>query len=158
MGCPTDPAADARWMRVALEQARAAADAGEVPVGAVLVVNGEEMARGRNRTIGDCDPTAHAEVVTLRDAGRRLGAPRLGGTLYVTLEPCVLCMGALIQARVERLVYAATDPKAGACGSLFDLSADGRLNHRFAFDRGLLAEEAGALLVEFFRARRGARR
>jgi tRNA(adenine34) deaminase len=158
VGCPTDPAADARWMRVALEQARAAADAGEVPVGAVLVVNGEEMARGRNRTIGDCDPTAHAEVVTLRDAGRRLGAPRLGGTLYVTLEPCVLCMGALIQARVERLVYAATDPKAGACGSLFDLSADGRLNHRFAFDRGLLAEEAGALLVEFFRARRGARR
>jgi len=146
--------ADREWMRVALAEARAAALREEVPVGAVLVTDGREVARGHNRTINDRDPTAHAEIVVLRAAARRAGDHRVGGTLYVTLEPCVMCMGALLQARVERLVFGAADPKAGAATTLYRLGADTRLNHRFATDGGVLAEECGAILSAFFRARR----
>ena len=146
--------ADREWMRVALAEARAAALREEVPVGAVLVTDGREVARGHNRTINDRDPTAHAEIVVLRAAARRAGDHRVGGTLYVTLEPCVMCMGALLQARVERLVFGAADPKAGAATTLYRLGADTRLNHRFATDGGVFAEECGAILSAFFRARR----
>jgi tRNA(adenine34) deaminase len=145
---------DREWMRVALAEARAAALREEVPVGAVLVTDGREVARGHNRTINDRDPTAHAEIVVLRAAARQAGDHRVGGTLYVTLEPCVMCMGALLQARVERLVFGAADPKAGAATTLYRLGADTRLNHRFATDGGVLAEECGAILSAFFRARR----
>ena len=146
--------ADRAWMRIALGEARAGASREEVPVGAVLVVDGLEVARGHNRTIQDADPTAHAEIVVLRAAARRAGDHRVGGTLYVTLEPCVMCMGALLQARVERLVFGAADPKAGAAVTLYRLSEDGRLNHRFPAEGGLLAEECGGILSAFFRARR----
>jgi tRNA(adenine34) deaminase len=146
--------ADRDWMRVALEEARAAASCDEVPVGAVLVVDGREAARGHNRTIRDADPTAHAEIVVLRAAARQMGDHRVGGTLYVTLEPCVMCMGALLQARVERLVFGAADPKAGAALTLYRLGTDSRLNHRFSTEGGLLADHCGAVLSEFFRARR----
>ena len=146
--------ADREWMRVALAEARAAALRDEVPVGAVLVIDGQEAARGHNRTISDLDPTAHAEIVVLRAAARQAGDHRVGGTLYVTLEPCVMCMGALLQARVERLVFGAADPKAGAATTLYRLGSDTRLNHRFATDGGVLAEECGAILSAFFRARR----
>jgi len=145
---------DRAWMRVALGEARAAASCEEVPIGAVLVVDGREAARGYNRTIRDADPTAHAEIVVLREAARRAGDHRVGGTLYVTLEPCVMCMGALLQARVERLVFGAADPKAGAAVTLYRLSADARLNHRFPTEGGILAEECGSILSAFFRARR----
>lgn len=145
---------DRAWMRVALEEARAAASCDEVPVGAVLVIDGQEAARGHNRTLRDVDPTAHAEIVVLRAAARRTGDRRVGGTLYVTLEPCVMCMGALLQARVERLVFGAADPKAGAALTLYRLGADSRLNHRVPAEGGLLADQCGAVLSEFFRARR----
>ncbi|MFN2375554.1 MAG: tRNA adenosine(34) deaminase TadA [Candidatus Binatia bacterium] len=147
---------DLDWMRVALEEAARAAEAGEVPVGAVLVVDGTEAARGHNRTIVDRDPSAHAEIVALRAAASRGGDHRVGGTLYVTLEPCVMCMGALVQARVERLVFATRDPKAGAAVSLYQLAADSRLNHRFPVAEGPLAEEASELLRAFFRVLRSA--
>ena len=137
-------------MRLALDEARAAGSAGEVPVGALLVVEGREVARGRNRTITDRDPSAHAEIVVLRAAATRLGDHRTGGTLYVTLEPCLMCMGAMVQARVERLVYGPRDPKAGAAVSLYRIAEDARLNHRFEVAEGVLAAEAGALLSEFF--------
>jgi len=146
--------ADRAWMRVALEEARAAASRDEVPVGAVLVLDGREVARGHNRTITDSDPTAHAEVVVLRAAALRGRNYRVGGTLYVTLEPCVMCMGALLQGRVERLVFGAADPKAGAAVTLYRLGADPRLNHRFSTVGGVLAEECGAILSAFFRSRR----
>jgi len=145
---------DRAWMRVALAEARAAALCDEVPVGAVLVIDGREAARGHNRTITDRDPTAHAEVVVLREAARRSGDHRVGGTLYVTLEPCVMCMGALLQGRVERLVFGAADPKAGAAATLYRLGADSRLNHRFPSDGGVLAGECGEILTSFFRSRR----
>ena len=138
----------------ALEQASLAAAAGEVPVGAVLVRDGELVAEGGNRTISDRDPSAHAEIVVLRAAAASIGNHRVGGTLYVTLEPCLMCMGALVQARVERLVFAAPDPKAGAAVSLYRIAEDVRLNHRFQVDQGPLAEEASKLLSDFFRARR----
>jgi tRNA(adenine34) deaminase len=141
-------------MRVALDVAREAGDAEEVPVGAVLVSGGREVARGANRTIRDRDPSAHAEVVALRAAAAAAGDHRVGGTLYVTLEPCAMCMGAMVQARVERLVFAARDPKAGAAVTLYQLGSDERLNHRFPVEEGPLGEEAGELLREFFRARR----
>lgn len=144
-------ALDLRWMAQALEVARAAGLAGEVPVGAVLVRDGELLASGGNRTIGDCDPSAHAEIVALRAAGQTLANHRLGGTLYVTLEPCVMCMGALVQARIERLVFAARDPKSGAAVSLYELGSDSRFNHRFPVVEGPLAEESAGLLREFFR-------
>jgi tRNA(adenine34) deaminase len=137
-------------MRVALEQAEAAAAAGEVPVGACLVLDGREVARGHNRTIAERDPAAHAEIVVLRKAGRLLGDHRVGGTLYVTLEPCLMCMGAMVQARVDRLVFGALDPKAGAAISLYRIAEDARLNHRFDVTQGVCAEEAGALLSRFF--------
>jgi tRNA(adenine34) deaminase len=141
-------------MRLALKEAQAAASCDEVPVGAVLVVEGREAARGNNRTIRDLDPTAHAEIVALREAARKAGDHRVGGTLYVTLEPCVMCMGALVQARVEKLVFGAADPKAGAAVTLYRLGADPRLNHRFSTEGGVLAEECGAILSAFFRLRR----
>lgn len=141
-------------MRVAVEEARRAESCDEVPVGAVFVVNGHEVARGHNRTIHDRDPSAHAEIVALRAAAAAAGDHRVGGTLYVTLEPCVMCMGALVQARVERLVFAARDPKAGAAVSLYALGSDARLNHRFPAVEGPLADEAAGLLREFFRRRR----
>ncbi len=142
-------------MRRALELASSAEAEGEVPVGAVLVRDGEVLGEGWNRPIGDHDPSAHAEMIALRAAARAIDNYRLlNTTLYVTLEPCVMCAGAIMHARVARVVYAATDPKAGAAGSVFDVLGSGRLNHRLQCDGGLLAGEAGAQLRAFFRARR----
>lgn len=142
-------------MQAAIEEARHAAERGEVPVGAVVVVGGEIVARGRNRTIADCDPTAHAEIVALREAARRLGNHRLlGATMYVTIEPCAMCAGALIQARIARVVYGADDPKAGAVRSCFSLLDDAQLNHRVAVTAGVMKDETASLLREFFAARR----
>ena len=148
--------ADLRWMRHALELAQRAAGEGEVPVGAVLVREGEILGEGWNRPIIEHDPSAHAEIQTLRAAGRRVGNYRLPGSiLYVTLEPCVMCAGAIVHARVAQVVYGAPDPKAGACGSVFDLlPSDGRFNHRTEVRGGLLAEDCGEVLRAFFRARR----
>lgn len=143
-------------MGEALDQAREALAAGEVPVGAVLVgEGGEVLARACNRPIGLSDPTAHAEVLALRCAAARLGNYRLPGTtVYVTIEPCVMCVGALIQARVARLVFGAPDPKGGACVSLYRLPADPRLNHRLEVTGGVREAECRELLQEFFKARR----
>jgi len=145
---------DDAWMQSALQQAEAAERAGEVPVGAVLVVDGAELAAAHNRTITDVDPTAHAEILVLRAAAAAGNNHRVGGTLYVTLEPCAMCMGAMIQARIERLVFAATDAKSGAAVSLMQLGDDERLNHRFAVVGGVMGEAASELLRAFFRARR----
>jgi tRNA(adenine34) deaminase len=145
---------DAEWMRVAFDEAARAEALDEVPVGAVLVLQGRELARGHNRTIVDRDPSAHAEIVVLRKAAMLTGDHRVGGTLYVTLEPCVMCMGALVQSRVDRLVFGARDPKAGAAVSLYQIGSDERLNHRFMVDEGPLAEESGEMLRSFFRRRR----
>jgi len=146
---------DREAMEVALELARAAAEAGEVPVGAVCVLDGAIVGRGRNARESAHDPTAHAELLAIQDAARTLGRWRLTGvTLLVTLEPCAMCAGALVLARIDRLVIGASDPKAGAVGSLMDLSSDPRLNHRYPVERGLLAEESAELLRSFFRARR----
>jgi tRNA(adenine34) deaminase len=155
--CMAGTATDARWMARALELAHRAAATGEVPVGAVLVLDDVIVGEGWNCPIGTRDPSAHAEVQALRAAGQRLANYRLtGSTLYVTLEPCVMCAGAIIHARVARVVYGATDPKAGACGSRFDLlPSDGRFNHRTACTGGVLAEDCGEVLRAFFRARRG---
>jgi tRNA(adenine34) deaminase len=142
-------------MQEALALARAAGDRGEVPIGAVAVFEDRIVGRGANAREAAHDPTAHAELLAIQDAARTLGRWRLTGvTVYVTLEPCAMCAGAMVLARIDRLVYAASDPKAGAVGSLLDLSADPRLNHRFPVERGLMAEEAGGLLRAFFRARR----
>jgi tRNA(adenine34) deaminase len=142
---------DADWMRRALALARRAARAGEVPVGAVVVRDGEQIGSGRNRRETDGDPLAHAELLAIRRAARTVGGWRLVGcTLYVTLEPCSMCAGALVNARVERLVFGARDPKAGFCGSLGDLVRDPRLNHRLAVTEGVLEEASAALLREFF--------
>ncbi|WP_454832970.1 tRNA adenosine(34) deaminase TadA [Pseudoxanthomonas wuyuanensis] len=149
---------DERWMRHALALAeRAEREDGEIPVGAVLVgADGQVLGEGWNRNLAEHDPTAHAEIVALRRAGSKLGNHRLiGSTLYVTLEPCAMCAMALVHARVARLVYAAADPKTGACGSVFDLIADPRHNHRVVVEGGLLAEEAGRRLSNYFRAKRG---
>lgn len=153
---PIPAGGDAQWMEQALALARRGAGEGEVPVGAVLVLNGAIVGAGWNRPIAAQDPTAHAEVQALRDAGQRLGNYRLpGSTLYVTLEPCVMCAGAIIHARVARVVYGAPDPKAGACGSVFHLlPSDGRFNHRTTCVGGVLAGECGETLRAFFRARR----
>ncbi|MCX5875928.1 MAG: tRNA adenosine(34) deaminase TadA [Deltaproteobacteria bacterium] len=147
----------AHYMEVALAEARFAAERGEVPIGAVLVdAAGQIIARDGNRTIELCDPGAHAEMLVLRQAGRLLGNYRLPGTtLYVTLEPCVMCAGALVHARVSHLVYGAVDPKAGGVVSLFQVGQDTRLNHLLAVEGGLLAEESATLLKDFFRQRRG---
>ena len=146
---------DDRWVREALLLAENAEAEGEVPVGAVLVIDGEAVGKGWNRPIAAHDASAHAEINALREAGRRLGNYRLpGSTLYVTLEPCVMCAGAIVHARVARVVYAAADPKTGAAGSVFDTLLSDRHNHRVEVRGGVLADTAGALLRNFFRARR----
>jgi tRNA(adenine34) deaminase len=142
-------------MQEALRLAAEAAAAGEVPVGAVALFEGRVVGRGRNRREEDRDPCAHAELLALQEASRTLGRWRLTGvTLVVTLEPCAMCAGALVLARVDRLVFGASDPKAGAVGSLMDLSSDSRLNHRFPVERGLRGDECGEQLRAFFRSRR----
>jgi len=147
---------DATWMAEALAEARKAAAEGEVPIGAVVVYEGRVIGRGRNARETLRDPTAHAEVLALQEAARSLGRWRLtGATVYATLEPCPMCAGALVNARVDRLVYAVPDPKAGAAGTLFDVPRDARLNHRVEVSSGVLAAECGELLSSFFRSRRG---
>ncbi len=142
-------------MAIALEEARRAMEDGEVPVGAVVVYDGEVIARAHNLREGLQDPAAHAEILALREAARKLGRWRLtGATLYVTLEPCAMCAGALVLARIDRLVYGADDPKAGACGSIFDIVREPRLNHRMEVLYGVLEEECRSVLKEFFANRR----
>ena len=146
---------DVKFMRDALLLAEQAAAAGEVPVGAVVVASGEVVGRGRNCSIIDNDPSGHAEIVALRDAGRASANHRLtNATLYVTLEPCAMCAGALIQARVQRLVFGAYDDRAGAVGSILDLSSNRKLNHRFEVNGGLLKAECSKLLSAFFANKR----
>ncbi len=149
-------AADDVYMRLALDQARLAYEAGEVPVGAVVVDGqGQVLGAGYNRTILDADPTAHAEVVAVRAAARQLGNYRLPGlALYVTLEPCVMCIGAMLHARLARVVYGAHDPKTGACGSVLDVGAVAQLNHHTTVTGGVLAQPCADLLRAFFRERR----
>lgn len=149
---------DEGWMRHALALAeRAEREDDEIPVGAVLVsAEGEVLGEGWNRNIGSHDPSAHAEIVALREGGRAIGNHRLlGATLYVTLEPCAMCAMAMVHARVARVVYGARDPKTGAAGSVFDLLADPRHNHRVEVRGGVLGEEAGARLTAYFRRKRG---
>lgn len=147
--------ADQEFMARALELARAAESVGEVPVGAVLVKDGRIIGEGFNRPITTHDPTAHAEMVALRAGAATVGSYRLlDTTLYVTLEPCAMCAGAMVHARVKRLVFAARDPKAGAAGSIFNIVNHPALNHAVECDEGVLAEECSAMLREFFRARR----
>jgi tRNA(adenine34) deaminase len=146
---------DGEALTLALDEARAAASAGEVPVGAIVIANGGIVGRGQNRVLRDLDPTAHAEIVALREAARRLGNYRLSGCeIFVTLEPCAMCAGAMIHARLSRLVYAAADPKAGAVGSVLQVLNHPQLNHQMVVTRGELAEESGELLRSFFRERR----
>lgn len=146
---------DEAFLHEAIAQARLAEAAGEVPVGAVVVRDGIIIARGGNLMIANSDPTAHAEIVALRTAGQALHNYRLEGCdLYTTLEPCAMCAGAILHARIRRLIFAAPDPKAGACGSVLDVIRHPRLNHRVEVVPGLLAEDCGALLTTFFRARR----
>ena len=146
---------DEDFLRAAIAEAHAAEADGEVPVGAVVVYEGSIIARGQNRVLRDHDPTAHAEVVALRSAGLALQNYRLNNcTLYVTLEPCAMCAGAILHARIARLVYAASDPKAGACGSVLSVMNHPQLNHKVEVVAGLLADECGTLLQSFFRARR----
>jgi tRNA(adenine34) deaminase len=142
-------------MREALAEARVAAEAGEVPIGAIAVVHGEIVARGQNRVLRNCDPTAHAEIVAMRGAAAAVHNYRLlECELYVTLEPCAMCAGAIIHARVDRLVYGAADPKAGAAGSVLEVLNHPQLNHKMPVTSGVLAGECGDLLREFFRERR----
>ena len=151
----TSRADDEAFMRSALDLAACAAELGEVPVGAVLVMNGEVLGQGYNHPIAAHDPTAHAEIQALREAAQRVGNYRLpGATLYVTLEPCVMCAGAIMHARVARVVFGAPDPKTGACGSVVDLFSESRLNHHAQVRGGILGDACGALLREFFAARR----
>jgi tRNA(adenine34) deaminase len=146
---------DAAMMHEALELAARAALQGEVPVGAVVVKDGAIVGRGCNAPISSNDPSAHAEIRALRDAAKTLSNYRLGGCiLYVTLEPCVMCAGAIMHARIARVVYGASDPKTGACGSVVDLFAEGRLNHHTEVSGGVLAAEAASQLADFFAARR----
>ncbi|HXN00167.1 MAG TPA: tRNA adenosine(34) deaminase TadA [Candidatus Dormibacteraeota bacterium] len=147
--------ADDHFMQFALEEARAAAAAGEVPIGAVLVLDGTILARSGNRTIRDTDPTAHAEIIVLRESARTLGNYRLAGAaLYVTLEPCIMCAGAMVQARISRLIYGADEPKGGAVRSCFELLSESRLNHQVEITPGVLASESADLLLSFFAERR----
>lgn len=155
MSATSDETEDLRWMRRALALARRAAATGEVPVGAVVVRDGVVLGEGWNQPIGRCDPSAHAEIQALRVAAERADNYRLpGAALYVTLEPCAMCAGAMLHARIAHLVYGADDPRAGAVSSVFEILGDPRLNHRVPSEGGLLAAECGALLQEFFRARR----
>ena len=146
---------DIGFMQEALEEARSAASAGEVPIGAVLTIEGRVIARSGNRTIRDCDPTSHAEIIVLRKAARVVDNYRLAGaTLYVTVEPCSMCAGAMIQARVRRLVYGADDPKGGAARSCFQILSNPRLNHQVEITGGVLAAECAAVIQSFFAERR----
>jgi tRNA(adenine34) deaminase len=146
---------DSEALALALNEARAAAAAGEVPVGAVILQNGVVVGRGQNRVLRDVDPTAHAEIVAMREAALALKNYRLGGCeLFVTLEPCAMCAGAMIHARLDRLIYAAADPKAGAVGSVLEVLNHPSLNHKMAVSSGELAEESAELLRSFFRERR----
>lgn len=157
MGEPTraDAGDDGRWMRLALEEARAAAGEGEVPIGSVVVCDGQVVARAHNRREQDRDPSAHAEHLAMVAASQALGRWRLSGcTVYVTVEPCLMCAGLMVNARIDRCVFGAPDPKGGALGTLYDVSHDPRLNHAFAVTGGVLADESAALLRAFFRARR----
>lgn len=154
----TRGAADRAWMAVALEEARHAGSLGEVPVGAVVVRDGAMIARAGNRTVSDADPTAHAEVLALRAAAATVGEWRLAGcTLYVTLEPCAMCAGAIVLSRVDRVVFGAWDEKAGMAGSVGDLLRHPRLNHRPEVGGGVLAGECSAVLLDFFDGRRDGR-
>jgi tRNA(adenine34) deaminase len=146
---------DLEAMHAALAEARLAAESGEVPIGAVVVHEDTIIAQGQNRVLRDNDPTAHAEIAALREAAKALGNYRLNGcTLYVTLEPCAMCAGAMIHARLDRLVFAAADPKAGACGSVLSVLNHPQLNHKMAVEQEILADQAGELLRSFFRERR----
>jgi tRNA(adenine34) deaminase len=146
---------DSDFMQAALTEASLSAEAGEVPIGAVVVCDGAIVARGQNRVLRDVDPTAHAEIVALRVAARAVANYRLPGcTLYVTLEPCAMCAGAMIHARMDRLVFAAADPKAGAAGSVLSVVNHAQLNHQMQVEQGILADESAALLRSFFRERR----
>ena len=146
-------------MALALDEARLAGAIGEVPIGAVVVCDGAVVSRGHNRREADNDPAGHAELIAIRSAAVRLGRWRLSGcTVYVTLEPCPMCAGLMHQARIDRCVYAAPDPKAGALGTLYDLHDDARLNHRFDVTAGVLSQESSTLLKEFFRGLREGRR
>jgi tRNA(adenine34) deaminase len=146
---------DNHWMQQALQQAQQALALGEVPVGAVLVLNDEVISEGFNRPITDSDPTAHAEIVALRQASRKIANYRiLNSTLYVTLEPCIMCIGALVHARVKRLVYAATDARVGAAARLSEWVTPDKLNHALECEGGLLEEECGKMLSDFFRKKR----
>ena len=146
---------DIQFIREALAEARASAEAGEVPIGAVLVHDGAILSRSGNRSIRDCDPTAHAEIVVLREAARLLNNYRLADTtLYVTIEPCTMCAGAIIQARVPRLFYGADDPKGGAVRSCFEILSNPRLNHQVEITSGILAADCAAILQSFFAERR----
>lgn len=152
---PENTVPDQEFMLAALAEARGAALRGEVPIGAVLVINGSVVARAGNRTIADCDPTAHAEMIVLREAAKIIGNYRLlGAALCVTIEPCAMCAGAMIQARVARLVYGADDPRAGAVRSCFSVLDHPQLNHSVEVVAGVLAEESAAILKDFFVARR----
>ncbi len=149
------PQDDIAYMRAALELARQGALAGEVPVGAVVVKDGQIVGRGYNQPISSHDPSAHAEMVAMRDAARRIGNYRLVGCeLFVTLEPCVMCVGAMFHARIGRVVYGAKEPKTGAAGSVFNLFTEPRLNHHARIEGGVLAEECGRVLSDFFAMRR----
>lgn len=146
---------DTEWMKLALEEAKAAAASGEVPVGALVISHGQIVGRGNNRNLRANDPTAHAEIVALRDAAARIGNHRLSGcTLYATIEPCAMCAGAMIHARIARLVYGAHDPKAGAAGSVLEVINHPRLNHKMDITTGILEEPCAELLREFFQERR----
>lgn len=144
------------YMKLAFREAEAALNMGEVPVGAVVVAEGEVVGRGHNLRETTNDPTAHAEILALREASEKMGRWRLAGAdIYITLEPCSMCAGAITLARVDRLVYGASDPKAGACGSIFDIVGDHRLNHRPEIIRGVLEDECREILKTFFKGRRG---
>lgn len=146
---------DEAFMAIALEEAKSAIRKGEVPVGAVVVYQGEILSRGHNLCISLCDPTAHAEIVVIREAARKLNNYRLmGATLYVTLEPCIMCIGAMIHARIDRLIYGASDPKGGACDSLYRIPEDKRLNHAMEVVGGVLGGQASEILSGFFREKR----
>jgi len=146
---------DLEAMQAALDEARLAGEAGEVPIGAVVVCEGEIVARGQNRVLRDLDPTGHAEIVAMRAAAKAVRNYRLlGCTLYVTLEPCAMCAGAMIHARLDRLAFAAADPKAGAAGSALAVLNHPQLNHQMKVEQGILAEESAELLRSFFRERR----
>ena len=150
-----DQATAENWMREALDEARKAGEECEVPVGALVLLNGKIIGRGHNSPIRQCDPSAHAEIIALRQAAHNAGNYRLpGSALIVTIEPCVMCVGAMIQARVDELIYGARDPNAGAVHSIFHIADARELNHRIAATGGILEEECGALIREFFAARR----